>query len=234
MKNISFLRRGLLVASSLLLSLSFTQTASASSGTHGGYYWSYYKVGGGSADEQLLPGGQYGLTWSGVGNVVFGKGWAVGSPRNIGYNLGVWTPNNTGFATFGAYGWRYSDPAHALVEYYVVDNWGGNRIRSDSNPDDPTYYKGFIDVDGARYDIYLHKQVNKDSVEGKKTFWQFFSARQTKRALDQNNTIHLGAHFTKWAQLNMNASLRYGYLILASEAGSGNSGSANATVWQTQ
>jgi len=120
-------RRLLLVPSTLLLfgaaPPSHAQTITSNqTGTHNGYFYSYWKDTG-SASMTLGAGGNYSVNWNlGSGNFVGGKGWSTGSSsRRIGYNAGVWSPNGNAYLTL--YGWT----RNPLVEYYVVDSWGSWR-----------------------------------------------------------------------------------------------------------
>ena len=50
-------------------------------GTHNGFFYSYWSDNGGSSTYENGPGGEYSLTWSGNLNVVAGKGWKPGGPK---------------------------------------------------------------------------------------------------------------------------------------------------------
>lgn len=52
-------------------------------GTHGGYYYSFWTDGAGNIDFNNLDGGSYSCSWSGNGNWVGGKGWNPGSDRYV-------------------------------------------------------------------------------------------------------------------------------------------------------
>lgn len=202
--------------------------SSNETGTHDGFYYTYWKDGG-TVSMDLLTAGHYTVAWnSGSYNYVGGKGWSAGSAtRVIGYNAGAWS-TGTSNAYLTLYGWSTGP----LVEYYIVDSWGSWRPPG-------TTASGTVTTDGGTYDIYRTQRVQQPSILGVQTFYQYWSVRQTKRATGQNNTITFANHKDAWAAQGWNLgnladTTNTTYQVLATEVfNPASNGSSDITVWES-
>jgi endo-1,4-beta-xylanase len=196
---------------------------SNSTGTHGGFYYTFWKDSG-SASMTLQSGGRYQSSWNtGTNNWVGGKGWNPGSSSRVISYSGYYGVNNSQNSYLALYGWTRSP----LVEYYVIESYGSY---NPANCSGGTNY-GSFQSDGATYDVRRCRRVNAPSIDGNQTFYQYFSVRDPKKGFGNiSGTITFANHVRFWASKGLNLGT-HNYQVVATE-GYRSQGSADITVSQ--
>ena len=182
-------------------------------GTNNGFFWSLYREGG-SASITQGAAGNFAITYNNVTDVVGGKGWNPGTNgRIVNYNIGALSGSNN---FIGVYGWTTSP----LIEYYVAERGGITG---------PTSF-GTMSSDGHNYNCSKNQRVNKPSIVGTATFWQYFD-NWGGAPLSTNGKVTMANHINNWKSRGGQGFGTHNYMIFALEAFSGKSGYINATTW---
>jgi endo-1,4-beta-xylanase len=100
---------------------------------------------------------------------------------------GQYNPKGPGY--FSLYGWT----RNPLVEYYIVEGWDVLA------PGEPWTLRGNYTSDGGDYAFYTAQRVNKPSIEGSRTFTQYFGKESQKKIGAVSGTINTATHFDFWA-----------------------------------
>ncbi len=114
------------------------------------------------------------------------------------------------------YGWTQNP----LVEYYIVDSWGSWRP-----PGSAGRSSARSPATAARTTSIVRSASHQPSIEGTKTFYQYWSVRQAKT---RGRHHHQGNHFSAWASVGLNLGT-HNYQVMGTE-GYQSSGSSDITV----
>ena len=175
-------------------------------GISDGYGYELWKDKGDTAFT-VGQGGTFSCEWSNINNALFRRGQKYDCTKNytelgdISLDFGAeYEPDGNSY--FCVYGWTRSP----LVEFYIVESWGSWR------PPGAPSALGTVEVDGAVYDIYKTIRINQPSIDGTKTFDQYWSVRREKPAADGNKiegSISISKHFDAWAECGLELGKMY-------------------------
>jgi endo-1,4-beta-xylanase len=167
------------------------QVCNNQSGDHCGYTYEYWKDQGTGCLTNKSNG--FSVEWTNVNNLLGRKGLRPGSKSQIVSYQATYAP--VGSSYLCVYGWT----RNPLVEYYIVDSWG------DWRPPGGTAL-GSIESDGGTYELYRTERENAPSIDGTRTFSQYWSVRTAKRT---SGTITVANHFNAWTSAGMNTGSLY-------------------------
>jgi len=148
----------------------------------------------------LTGGGTFTSEWEDVFNILFRMGKKFDNTQTykdfgiITFDYAAIHEIHKGNVSYlCVYGWT-RDP---LVEFYVVDNYGSY------NPGQAGVLLGVKEIDGGLYNIYEATRTEQPSIDGIRTFQQYFSVRADKRT---EGVISLHEHFAAWEEFGMDMS----------------------------
>jgi len=204
-------------------------------GTSGGYGYEFWMEGSVKGNMTLGSGGAFSCEWTSTppgpggktGNILFRRGqkWNASSQSHqqignikLDYSA-TYTITSGNVSYLCVYGWT----RNPLVEYYILESYGSYNPGA-SNPNATN--KGTATIDGHTYTIYQSTRTNQPSIDGTRTFEQYWSIRQptSKRT---SGTISVSEHFKAWENLGM--KLGGLYEVALTIEGFGSSGMADIT-----
>lgn len=210
-------------------------TSNHATGHVGDFFFTHWKDGG-STSLTLDTTGDFSVTWQGGGyNYVGGPGWHYGDlNRVIGFRLN----SDSGASYVTLYGWGYdknlpTSNTARLVEYYILQRWTFDPSQG------ATFGKTFTS-DGVQYSTYRSTRTQQPSINGRTTFYQYWSKPAQQRAFGQDHKIIFADHVKAWADTgwtlpninNLDASDDPTYQVMAVEVfNPGSNGTAAGRVW---
>jgi len=179
-------------------------------GKTGGYDYEFWTDSDAKGEMTLGKNGAFSCRWEstaeGKGNFLARLGKKFDSSKlhsavgdiSVNYNAVKYSPIGNGISYLCVYGWTREGNGAPLVEYYIVDNWG--KYNRPPGSWTGAVSKGTITVDGETYDIYQTTRTNMPSIEGTKTFQQYWSVSKSRR---NSGTISVSEHFKAWENIGM-------------------------------
>jgi hypothetical protein len=203
--------------------VSALQLNSNSTGTHNGFYYTFWKdSGNASMTLSDTQPGRYQSQWNNsTNNWVGGLGWNPGGPRTVNYQ-GYYGVDNSQNSYLALYGWT----TNPLIEYYVIESYGSYNPSTCSGGQN----FGSFQSDGATYNVRRCLRQNAPCITGDScTFYQYFSVRNPKKGFGNiSGTITVQNHFDYWASQGLNLG-NFDYMVFATEGYQSN-GSSDITV----
>ena len=229
MKLINFKRlivKGIVASLSILVATAVNaQTlTSNSSGTHEGFYYTFWKDSG-NPSMTLGAGGNYSTKWNNSTNNWFaGKGWEVGSNSRVINYSGYFGGYNSQNAYLSVHGWT----RNPLIQYFIIETYGSYNPANCSGGID----YGSFQSDGATYNVRRCKPNGPVlDMEGAQ-FYIYYSVRNPKKGFGNiSGTVTFANHQKFCASKGLSLGT-HAYQIVATE-GYQSSGTSTITVSET-
>jgi len=210
-----------------------TQYCSNSKGnvSGGNYRYELWAEGGGSGCMRVYgKGAAFNANWSNVEDFLARVGLDFDQTKThsqlgtLSADFQETQTNTTGLVYIGIYGWT----VNPLKEYYILDDWGPTKPGGTASDGTPRERVGTLDIDGDTYDVWKKERVNKPSIIGDQTFYQYFSIRTTAR---QCGHISISEHFKGWEKLGLDLGKLYeAKMLVESQDSSGTVDFTKVTV----
>ncbi|MCL2085125.1 MAG: glycoside hydrolase family 11 protein [Oscillospiraceae bacterium] len=171
------------------------------------------------ASMLLTGGGTFKCEWENNAFALFRTGKKLGSEKSyeeygeVILKYGAEHTIGGDVSYLCMYGWT-EDP---MIEFYIVENHGSYK------PPGGKGFQGTYAMDGSVYEVYVDTRVEQPSIQGTKTFEQYFAVRTDMRTA---GTITVSDHFKEWDKLGLDMSGKMYEVSLCVEGYRGN-GSAN-------
>jgi endo-1,4-beta-xylanase len=170
----------------------------------------------------LTGGGTFTCEWEDNLNILFRTGKRLGSVMsyeeygNIIIDYAGEHNITGGHASYlCVYGWTQNP----LIEWYIIESRGAYK------PPGGVGYKGTVEIDGGMYEIFESTRTEMPSIEGTRTFQQYWSVRTENRT---EGIITVSDHFKAWEEFGMDMSGNLFEVMMCLE-GFRTSGSGNIT-----
>ncbi len=219
------LRKIVVSLSALFATAIHAQTlTSSSSGTHDGFYYTFWKDSG-NPSMTLGPSGNYSTKWNNSTNNWFGgKGWQVGNNSRVINYSGYFGASNSQNAYLSVYGWT----RNPLIQYFIIESYGSYNPSQCAGGTD----YGSFQSDGATYNVRRCKPNGPVlDMEGAELYI-YFSVRNPKKGFGNiSGTVTFANHQKFWASKGLSLG-NHSYQIVATE-GYQSSGTSDITVSET-
>ena len=189
-------------------------------GSYEGFDFEFWSEQPDQGSMMLTGGGTYTCEWDGL-NLLFRTGKRLDRTKTyaeygeITMEYGAEHTLLRGDVSYlTVYGWT----ENPMIEYYILENRGTYKPGG-------TDLRGTYQMDGGTYELYVDLRVNKPSIDGNKTFEQYFAIRTDVRT---SGTISISEHFKEWEKLGLDMSGTMYDVMLCIE---GYNGVGNANIY---